>query len=145
MPIHNDDDFDPEDEGPVSAGDMTADDAALLDRYLAGESSPEEDEMVRRRFGDDLRPRILAAFAATEPSAPVDSAAAWKTVKARAAGASTASVRDISPARKQRVWQSTGFRIAASLLLLAGAGAVCASAVHSSASVDRAGRADCDR
>jgi ferric-dicitrate binding protein FerR (iron transport regulator) len=124
MPIHNDDDLDPEDAGPTSADDMTADDATLLDRYLSGESSPDEDEIVRSRFGDDLRPRIVAAFAATEPSAPVDSAVAWRNVKARASGASTASLRDIGVARKQRIWQSTGFRIAASLLLLAGAGAV---------------------
>jgi Fe2+-dicitrate sensor, membrane component len=121
MTIHNDDDFDPEDAGPASADDLTASDAALLDRYLAGESSPEENEMVRQRFGDDLRPRILAAFAATEPARAVDTTAAWRTVQARTSGA---SVRDIGSVRRQSVWQSTGFRIAASLLLLAGAGAV---------------------
>lgn len=121
MPIHNDDDFDAEDSAPTPADGLTDSDAALLDRYLAGEGSPEEDETARQRFGDDLRPRILAAFAATEPFVPADTAAAWHTVQARTSGA---SVRSIGGARKQRVWQSTGFRIAASLLLLAGASAV---------------------
>lgn len=103
MRIHDDDDFD----------------AALLGRYLAAESSPEEDEVVRRRFGDDLRPRILAAFAATEDSTPVDTVAAWRALRART---SRESVHLASAGRKQRVWRSTGFRIAASLVLVAGVG-----------------------
>jgi ferric-dicitrate binding protein FerR (iron transport regulator) len=121
MTIHDDDDFDAEDAGPTPDDGLTAADAALLDRYLAGETSAEEDADVRRRFGDDLRPRILAAFATTEPATPVDATAAWHRVQAHTSGA---TVRDIGSARRRSVWQSTGFRIAASLLLLAGAGAV---------------------
>lgn len=121
MTIRNDDDFDAEDPGPTSDDGLSAADDELLDRYLAGESAPEEDEMVRRRFGDDLRPRILSAFAATDPSTAVDTATAWRKVQTRTSGA---SVRDIGTPRQQRVWQSAGFRIAASLLLLASAGAV---------------------
>lgn len=138
MTTRDDDDFDPQDEAPTSDDSLTPDDAMLLDRYLAGETSPEEDETVRRRFGDELRPRVLEALAAREAAKPVDTNAAWRAVQART-GLGTARdsvrqavnepergapVRDIRSARKQRIWQSTGFRIAASLLVLASAGAL---------------------
>lgn len=52
----------------------------LLDRYLAGEGSRQENELVGRMFGE-VRARVIAALVAGEPHTVVDTAAAWHAVR----------------------------------------------------------------
>jgi transmembrane sensor len=119
MSPHHDDDSEqrlPDPDTGNRVPGAPGDPDALLDRHLAGETSQAEDELVARRYGDDLRGRVASGLA-DEDRRDVDSAAAWS------------AVRDRIRAEPMRVavraghrWASyvVPLRIAAGLMLLAG-------------------------
>jgi len=69
-------------------------DDSLLDRYLAGECTPEEETAVRQRFGDtDPRSAIQDTLRADQEVTRFDTARAWGEVRSRM----TYRTRTVSP------------------------------------------------
>ncbi len=88
-------------------------DDSLLDRYLAGECSAEEEAALWRRFGDvDLRAAIQDALSANDNAARYDSARAYGEVR----------LRMPAKPRVTSTWRTPGrlLRVAAAILVVAG-------------------------